>query len=353
LLDSCALVDLAPWLTWRVPPTDPIWTAAYFAALGVLAVALSSRVRAAAGIAAGVSLLVILSAPGVESSQPGRGRLRVTLIDVGQGEAALVQTPGGHALLIDAGGTPGPFDIGGRVVTPALWALGVRRLDWLLVTHGDRDHTGGVASVVRDLDPREIWEGVPVPPDRDRRAIIELATASGMSWRTVFAGARLETGGVVIEALHPKPPEWERQKVRNDDSVVIRVRYGLVDVWLTGDAGTEFERAFQASSDGADDGPRLSVLKVGHHGSRTATSPAFVRVVQPKLGLVSAGRGNLFGHPAREVLARLESAGAEIFRTDLDGAISVETDGMTAHVRTASGRSSSVTLSGVPAKERP
>ena len=120
--------------------------------------------------AAALCLIVIVSAPGVAAARPAADRLRLTMVDVGQGDAILVQTPDGHALLVDAGGTPGPFDIGGRVVTPALWALGVRRLDWLAMSHGDRDHVGGAPSVLRDLAPAEIWEGVPVPPDPDRAA---------------------------------------------------------------------------------------------------------------------------------------------------------------------------------------
>lgn len=348
LLDSCALVDAAPWLTWRVAPSDPFWTAGYYACLFAFMVMAGGRVRRVCLAAAAMCLAVITCAPGIEAMQPSRARVRVTLLDVGQGEAVILQTAGHRSLLIDAGGTPGPFDIGGRVVTPALWALGVRRLDWLLVSHGDRDHIGGVPAVMRDLRPQEIWEGIPVPRDLDRQNLVALAHSFGISWRTVFAGDSLESGGAIVEAMHPRPPEWERQKVRNDDSVVLRVRYGLVDFWLTGDAGGEFERTIRAEG-----GPRLTILKVGHHGSRTATSARLVEALRPDVAIVSAGRGNLFGHPAREVVARLEAAGASIFRTDADGAIVVETDGRTARVLTASGRSWSLTLSGVPEGERP
>ena len=118
--------------------------------------------------------------------------MRVHYVDVGQGDAILVQTPDGHALLVDTGGTSGPFDIGGRVVTPALWASGVRRLDWVALTHGDRDHVGGALSLLRDFEPVEVWEGIPVPRDPDRRQIRELVQSSGIAWRTVRDGARLD-----------------------------------------------------------------------------------------------------------------------------------------------------------------
>jgi competence protein ComEC len=281
------------------------------------------------------ALVVILIAPGIGRDAPQRDRLRVTVIDVGQGDAILVQTPDGHALLVDAGGTAGEFDIGGRIVTPALWALGVRRLDWMALSHGDRDHVGGASAIVLDMRPREIWEGVPVPRDPERHLLRELATNSGVAWRSVHAGARLELAGVTVEAIHPPPPDWERQRVRNDDSLVFRVSYRHVDVWLTGDAGAEFEARLPADAGDA----RVRILKVGHHGSRTSTSQRLVSLLRPHIAIVSAGRGNLFGHPAPDVLARLANAGTAIFRTDRDGATVIETDGVVARVRSATGRS--------------
>jgi len=113
-----------------------------------------------------VSVLVLVTAPGVARTRPPPGRLRLTMIDVGQGDAILVQFPSGQSLLVDTGGVNGTFDIGGRIVTPAIWALGVTRLDWLAFTHPDLDHIGGARSVTRDLVPREIWEGIPVAANR-------------------------------------------------------------------------------------------------------------------------------------------------------------------------------------------
>jgi competence protein ComEC len=344
LLESCSLIDVLPWLSWRVPPTAPWWTVAYYGAVLWTTVVGTRRSRQCGLGVAAICLIVIVSAPGVSNARPAADRLRVTMVDVGQGESVLVQTPDGRTLLMDAGGTPGPFDIGGRVVTPALWALGVRQLDWLAMSHGDRDHVGGVPSVLRDLAPREIWEGVPVPRDQERRRLRVLSTELHVPWRTILAGARLELGEVVVEAVHPPAPEWERQKVRNDDSMVLRVSYGIVEIWLTGDAGEEFERSAASEVDRA---PRLRILKVGHHGSRTATAARFVDVLRPQIALISAGRDNLFGHPAREVVSRLEAAGAKVFRTDQDGAIVVETDGVAARVSTAGGRTWCAAIAGV------
>jgi competence protein ComEC len=337
LVWSTGLVDAWPWLSWRVPAAPLIWIGIYYAsALGLWWMRDRHVPRRIAWAAAGVALGVIVFAPSAGSARPIAGRLRVSLIDVGQGDAILVQLPNGEALLVDAGGAPGSFDIGGRVVTPALWALGVRRLTWFTLTHPDLDHIGGAVSVTEDLSPREIWEGVPVPRDRDLRRIREFADARGIAWREVRTGALLSIGPrLTVEVASPPEPEWERQKSRNDDSVVLRIRYGNVDVLLTGDAGAEFETRLPADLAASP----IRILKAGHHGSRTSTSDRLVQAMRPQIALISVGRGNVFGQPAPEVIDRLTRAGARIFRTDQDGAVSLETDGRSVRVLTALGRS--------------
>ncbi len=160
LIGSSRAVDLAPWLVWRTPPVSIAWTVAYYAGLVLALFPGRSRWRRAAALATSCSLIVILTAPGLARAAPAGGRLRLSVLDVGQGDAMLVQFPDGHTMLVDAGGLPtGTFDVGDRVVAPALWALGVRRLDWLVLTHGDVDHAGGAAGVERDFRPREILGG--------------------------------------------------------------------------------------------------------------------------------------------------------------------------------------------------
>jgi competence protein ComEC len=334
LLESARLVEVLPWLSWRVPSTPLAWTILYYTAGAVaLAIARSAWRRAATAIALVCGLMIAI-APATESAKPRAGWVRLTVLDVGQGEAVLAQLPSGHDLLVDTGGGPGAFDVGARVVTPAVWALGSRRLDWLAITHADLDHIGGASAVLADLDPREIWEGVPVPRDAQLQRVLGLAGAQGAIRRRIRRGDVLEVGGVTIEVCHPPPPDWERQRVRNDDSVVLRLRYGDVELLLTGDAGPEFEHGWPASPDGA----AIRILKAAHHGSRTSSATSFVEAYSPHAVLVSVGRGNPFGHPAPVVLGRFRDVGAEVFRTDTDGAIIVETDGVQARVRTALGR---------------
>ncbi len=336
LIDSSRAVDVAPWLVWRVPPVSIAWSAAFYSGLaGALAFRRRAWPRRLAIAATVLSAAVIVTAPGLQMAGPSSGRLRVTLLDVGQGDSIAVQFPDGQSLLIDAGGLPGsPLDLGERVVTPALWALGIRRLDWLAVTHGDLDHAGGLASVERDFRPRELWEGVPVPPNRALQLLRAQVHEHRGAWRQILAGHRLELGSVVLDALHPPVPDWERRRVRNDDSLVFRIRFGIVEILLTGDAGREFEDLFVDPEPRA----RLRLLKVGHHGSRTSSSATFLDAFAPHMALISVGRGNTFGHPTRDVLSRLEQLDAIVFRTDRDGAIRIETDGALVEARSMSGR---------------
>ena len=336
LTGSSRAVDLAPWFVWRVPPGPLVWTVAFYAALVAL-VSLRERPRwrRGAAVAACLSASAIVFAPGVELAAPAGGRLRMTMLDVGQGDAILVQFPDAHTLLVDAGGVAsGAFDIGDRVVTPALWASGVRHLDWLALTHGDADHVGGAPAIERNFHPREIWEGIPVPSDSALQALRNQAHADAVVWRRLLAGHALEVGGVTLEVVNPPAPDWERRRVRNDDSVVVRIRFGRTEFLLTGDAGAEFEERFVPTRPPAP----LRVLKVGHHGSRTSSSARFVESLSPEAALISVGRANPFGHPTPDVIARYERIGTVVFRTDRDGAAVLETDGAVLDIKTMSGR---------------
>jgi competence protein ComEC len=345
---SARLVDAVPWLAWHVPPPSMGALAAYYAAAGGW---LWSRRTTAVGprvlrlrrtTAWATPIAVVWAATAPHTFLPhARGDLRLTMLDVGQGESMLVQFPDGRRMLVDAGGVLGDGrDAGGRVVGPALRARGVRRLDYVVITHADRDHIGGAASIVRDFRPREVWVGIPAHEDRATPEVRAAATSIGAAWRQVRRGERVAIGGVDITVWHPPPPEWERLRVRNDDSVVLALRYGRAQFLLTGDigAGVEAEVAGVVAHDDADPGG-LTVATVAHHGSAQSSSDAWLGVVQPRVALVSAGRGNPFGHPAAATLARLARQGVALWRTDQDGEITVRTDGATIDVSSYAGRS--------------
>jgi competence protein ComEC len=311
--------------------------AVYYASLVAVASATFMRLSTALLIAAGLWIVVT---PTFAIFPSGPQPLRVTFLDVGQGDAAIVQFPDGRTLSIDAGGQASTtFDIGGRVIAPAFWALGVRRLDYMSVTHGDVDHIGGAASVFRDFRPFEVWEGVPVPPHAATRELRVLANEAGTVWRTLQPADRVSFGKVDLVVHHPPHPDWERQRVRNDDSEVLEIRYGGVSFVFTGDIGRDVERAIASRFTRAP----IRILKVPHHGSATSSSQAFLDALRPDIAVISAGRGNPFGHPVASVLERYRNIGAAIYRTDQDGAVTVETDGNTVRVRTFTGRKLTLT----------
>jgi competence protein ComEC len=328
---------VAPWLSRDVTP--PAWwlVGGYYASCAVILALPRGRRVGVCGVTL-CGLLMLTAPPAVVRTgvrvRPA-GALRVVFMDVGQGDATVVVLPDGRALLVDAGGLAGSaFDVGERVVAPSLRALGVRRLEALVITHGDPDHIGGAAAAVHRFEPRAIWEGVPVPPHAGLRDLAALASRASAAWRTVQAGDREVSAGVEIRVLHPPPPEWERQRVRNDDSIVLELRLGDVSVVLPGDIGMEGERQVVPRLDLG----RVSILKAPHHGSATSSTPAFVQAAHPAAVVFSEGRGNRFGHPAPAVIARYRAANALMFRTDEDGAIVMDTDGKTVEITTWSGR---------------
>ena len=343
LTRSTWLLELAPWLAWRVPAPSLWLVTAYYS--GWLALLFSSRrsLRVLGGVASVCATLLIgwpaLGDGVLARRSPKPGQLRVTFLDVGQGDSIVVQFPGGRSLLIDAAGLPGSsFDLGDRVITPALLALGIRRLHYLAITHGDPDHVEGAPSVARDFAPFELWEGVPVPP-HERLTILEHLVAKQQgAVRLVRPGDRLTAGPVELRVLHPPEPDWERQRVRNDDSIVMELRFGDVSIVLPGDIGAGIEESLATKLSDA----RIRILKAAHHGSATSSGETWLAAARPSAVIFSCGRDNRYGHPAPVVLERVKKLRAAIFRTDLDGAITVTTDGKSATVTTFTGRSSRI-----------
>jgi competence protein ComEC len=256
------------------------------------------------------------------------GELEVTAIDVGQGDSLLLITPQGKTLLIDAGGpTGGPsaasesnFDIGEDVVSPVLWSRNVRRLDAIELTHAHSDHMGGMPAVLKNFRPREMWVGKnpPIPAYQEL-----MAQAAGMHipvhhW---IAGNAFDFGGVHVDVLSPTPDYEPGKTATNDDSLVIRVSYGKTAALLEGDAQSKSEARMLHENLKAD------LLKVGHHGSKSSTTPAFLAEVDPKYAIISVGHRNPYGHPRIEILDRLQDDHVHTFRTDALGASSFYLDG--------------------------
>ncbi|MDA1092547.1 MAG: DNA internalization-related competence protein ComEC/Rec2 [Acidobacteria bacterium] len=338
LVESTRLLDLFPWLAFRVPP--PGWTAlvVYYAALLTwLWPGTTGRTRAVSRWTLAVAAVWIASAPWrpAITGWPPDGGLRVTFLDVGQADATLVQGPGRVAILVDAGGARSArSDVGTRVVAPALWARGVRRLTVAALSHGDPDHAGGLGAVLRDFRPGEVWDGVPVPGHAALSALHDQADQRHIRWRQTTRGDRFRFGQMSVRVLHPPVPDWERLTVRNDDSVVLDIGFGGVGVLLPGDIGHAVEEAVVSSLPATP----FRIVKVPHHGSAGSSSDGFVDALMPCVAVVSAGRANAFGHPAPEVVQRYRQAGAVVLETARDGAVTMETDGTDIQIWTESGR---------------
>jgi competence protein ComEC len=348
LLGAASLAEGAPWVTGRAPP--PAWpiVALYYGAL-TWALRGPRRTRAAGAVVCVVTAAAItVGAPAsvwTNDPQPS-GRFRLTMLDVGQGEAMLLEPPRGWPLLVDTGGSPfgGGLEIGSRVVAPALWARGVTTLSTLLITHGDPDHMGGAAGVLASLPVSEAWLGIRVPRHVPGNELLAELAGRQVGVRYLRAGGAMWFAGARLRVLHPPEPDWERPRVRNDDSVVVELVYGDVAVLLSGDIGADVERALVPHLTPAP----IRILKVAHHGSRTSSSRELLDAWRPQLALISAGRGNTFGHPTREVLDRLGETGTRVLRTDRHGQITVVTDGRGVRWSTMSGEAGLIETSPRP-----
>ena len=295
-------------------------TAGWYAALALLPWSASSRPARRGAVALALLAGALSAWPWL---RPEDGRLRITFLDVGQGDTTLIELPGRRRILVDAGAAgPYRFDVGEHVVAPFLWNRPAGRLDVVALSHSDPDHSGGLRAVMRGLGVGEFWENGYWYAGSE--AALRAVERSGAIRRILARGQRLWVGDALVTVLHPAGP----MESENDLSLVLRLDWRGVSVLLTGDLARHGEAAVLERAEPV----RALLLKVAHHGSRFSTGAAFLEASRPAFAVISAGARNPFRHPAPETLDRLAASGARVYRTDRDGAVIVETDGVTLSV---------------------
>lgn len=284
-----------------------------------------------------ISLPALLLLPFFPGAEPRHGKeeLAVAFLDVGQGDSALVRFPNGKTMLIDGGRLFGDMDLGKWVVGPFLWDMGVEKVDYLVATHPDSDHIGGLLYILNEFETGTVYENGDSLKNKGMEVIREAANAREIPVKALKSGDLLRIDGAIVEVLNPGEIsaglQGKGEEKENNRSLVLRVGCGEVSFLFTGDIEYGAEAAMMNS--GKD--LHSTIIKVPHHGSVTSSSMDFIKAVQPEVAVMSVGADNMFGHPETRVWGRYKKSGAIVLSTAHCGAIEVFTNCKTYRVKTS------------------
>ncbi|WHZ15173.1 MAG: DNA internalization-related competence protein ComEC/Rec2 [Nitrospira sp.] len=255
------------------------------------------------------------------------GQVRVTFLDVGQGDSAVIELPTGAVVLIDGGATYERFDMGRGVVAPFLWNRGIRRVNHVIATHPQLDHAGGLAWILAHFSIENFWTNGVTRREEFWRKIEAVLAQQPLQPKVAAEGQLIAAAGacrmaVLNPPLRHEPSSGRKSESLNNLSVVTELTCGDRRMLFTGD----IEREALARLTRSGILGHITLLKVPHHGAKSSLEPTWLSTITPNLAVLSAGRRNPYGHPAPEVLAAYRAAGVEVLRTDRDGAVWVDLD---------------------------
>ena len=267
--------------------------------------------------------IYIYSSP-AETAMADRNKLDVLMLDVGQGDSFIIKFPGGKTALVDAGSASPYFDNGERIILPAMRRLGIEKFDYGFVSHIDADHYGGFISLIEKQKIKNIFKPFPdTTSEKDRR--FEQYLRNKNIPVEYYERKSFTIEGTELFILNDNKQNYTGRNSLNNSSGIIKIIYGKTSLLFTGDIDYKGERYYAERYKRFLDS---DVLKVSHHGSKSGSSEDFVKLVSPEISLISCGIKNRFGHPSGEVTDRLLNSGSEIFRTDREGCVLLQSDGM-------------------------